>query len=535
MSLMSSRSGRYARGQDAVLDPSYGGCVFLEAAIARLRQLTDGAEQRVFGVDVDPRARLHLSVLQATAQIDGLFHDVDFLTLRPADFPTLFDAIVGNPPFVRHHMMTSTMAKTARTATAWCGLPETASYWAYFVLHSMTFLRSGGRLGMVLPGAFLTADYSVKLWKQLLGKFSSIRVLLVRSSIFSDAEERCVILLADGYGGRCAAASYKIVDSFAALANEWDFVDSELEGEPVDDAPARWPMPLLTSRQRSLLEEVRALGPVATLGSLARIRIGVVTGANDFFVMSPSRMRALGLSKSLFVPIISSGRQLRTLQIGPGDIEALQDADVGSLLLTAGLRKPSAALEHYLGTTAAATARRRYKSRERSPWYVLRDSAAPDAFLTYVNHFAPRIAINKSEATSTNAVHRLWWRNGLRVDQAKLVSLSSLTSLCGLSAEIAGRGIGGGALKVEIRDAAGLLVVVSDRRMRGVSSAWDAANRALSASKWDLARSLADAFVLRTVLRLKETYVSSLRSAHDRLIAARIETAGATPRRASRQ
>lgn len=521
---------------DVILDPSYGGCVFFAAAIDRLRALSSAdATRNLYGADIDPKAKRFLSLLGGHRNALGShFHEADFMTLRTTDFPTLFDSIIGNPPYVRHHKMTQKTMTAARRATSWCELPETSSYWAYFTLHATKFLRKGGRLGMVLPGAFLAADYAAPVWTHLLANFVSVRVMLVRASVFGDAEERCVVLLADGYGGSCLAPTYLVVDTFEALATACNPTPTLLRVRSKATSVGAWPLPLLSTAQRELFGELQGRPEVRKLGTMAKIRIGVVTGANDFFVLSPERVRELGLSHAPLLPIFSSSRQLRTLAVDDRDLAALADAQVAALLLNVGRATRSKAVERYVQSARAARARTRFKCRSRDPWFVLRDTKVPDAFLTYVNHFSPRLTLNFTEATCTNAIHRIWWTVRLKQERRRLLSLASLSSLFGLSAELCGRSVGGGALKVEIGDAAELLIVAPSKLPGGVEEACKEADRALSSFDWELARTTADDFVLRKVLRLSTAKIELLRAAHDRLMQVRLETAGATPRRPSR-
>jgi adenine-specific DNA-methyltransferase len=517
---------------DVVLDPSYGGCVFFASAIERLHTFfAPDARRNLFGTDVDPRAKRFLSLLGADrAWSAAHFLDADFLTLRSSDFPVQFDSVVGNPPYVRHHKMSQKTVRAARKATAWCELPETSSYWAYFLLHATRFLKAGGRLGMVLPGAFLTADYAVKVKKHLLASFAQVRVILVRASVFGDAEERCVVLLADGYGGACRAASHLVVDTFEALTSAC-VTRSGLECAGDGDVP--WPMSLLSEPQRLRYDQVRRLPGVCALGDVAKIRIGVVTGANDFFVLSPSRIRELGMTRMRMLPIFSSGRQLRVLSVAGADVEALAEADVPSRLFRVPEGAGGAAARRYVQSAQAVAVMRRYKCRTREPWYVIADTRVPDAFLTYVNHYAPRLVLNLASATSTNAIHRVWWAQRMSPNVRRVLALSSLTSLSGLSAELCGRSIGGGALKVEIADAAKLLVVSAGGSIDGVAEACSKADAALLASDWEGARAIADAFILRGMLGVGSAGIVELRAAHDRLMQVRLDTAGATPRRSA--
>jgi adenine-specific DNA-methyltransferase len=67
----------------------------------------------------------------------------------------------------------------------------------------------------------------------------------------------------------------------------------------------------------------------------------------------------------------------------------------------------------------------------------------------------PRLVLNRSGATSTNAIHRVLWKRDLCPKQIVVSFLSSITQL---SCEIEGRFYGGGVLKLEPSDAARVLV-----------------------------------------------------------------------------
>ena len=92
-----------ADGDGPVLDPSYGGCAFLEAAARVLSERdSSSAGARVYGVDIDP------SCADVVRDSELLIEDNclrrDFLAASSDDLPGgPYAAIVGNPPYVRHH------------------------------------------------------------------------------------------------------------------------------------------------------------------------------------------------------------------------------------------------------------------------------------------------------------------------------------------------------------------------------------------------------------------------------------------------
>ena len=85
------------QAEDRVLDPSFGGGVFLEAASDRLHEL-GGDPSTVFGVERNRDAHAE-AVARRIAPTDNLLHS-DFFAVASHDLPRM-DAVVGNPPYIR--------------------------------------------------------------------------------------------------------------------------------------------------------------------------------------------------------------------------------------------------------------------------------------------------------------------------------------------------------------------------------------------------------------------------------------------------
>ena len=149
-------------------------------------------------MDVDPGALNFLRGVQGARASQFLVKD--FLDVSPDAFKARFDVVVGNPPFVRHHLLTED-AVTKGQARIACDLkvPRTADSWLYFLHHSLRFLRHGGCLAMVLPGALLNASYAATAREMIANRFASCDLFLVRRRLFPDALESPVIVVARGF------------------------------------------------------------------------------------------------------------------------------------------------------------------------------------------------------------------------------------------------------------------------------------------------------------------------------------------------
>ena len=191
-----------ANGHGPVLDPSYGGCAFLEAAVRVLSEIhASNAGRQVYGVDIDPRCA---NTVRSSEQLveANCFH-CDFLTTTPSDLPgSPYAAIVGNPPYVRHHWIRGDQLESARAVAAdsKIPLPATSSLWVYFLLHALRFLSPGGRLAMLVPEAILQTDYAAPLRETLANRFSRSLLVYVRDRLFAGTDEAVVAVACSGFG-----------------------------------------------------------------------------------------------------------------------------------------------------------------------------------------------------------------------------------------------------------------------------------------------------------------------------------------------
>ena len=488
-----------------VLDPSFGGCSFLRAAADHLndRGLVR-TNNHVYGVDIDPGARRYLRLLNAKGRRRATARIGDYFSFNPATLPGApFAAIVGNPPYLRHHAFGGAQRAQARSVThsPAIGLPSTANAWAYFTVHSMSMLRRGGRMAFLLPGAALHADYARPVVRALEQGFSSVTLVYVRERIFDDTDQDSVLLLAAGHRGGPCSAQYAEVATVQDLRSSLaDGVSTRLFADGSD----------LKRSQSHFAHEIadRLAGQNLTraLGDLARVRIGIVTGANAFFLRSPSEMHRFRGRGIQGIPIISRSAQLRGPYWALAQQQTLDRSEAPSRLLCI---HPEAQLtpelKREVRVAEASGLATRLKCRRRLPWYSIDDVEVPEAFIRYMSGTGFWIVSNRSRSTSTNAVHRLWW-NHKRLPIASIV-VGSWTTFFQLEAEVAGRSYGGGVLKVEPTACQKLRVPITPSAGRCIG----ALARLVAQGRLADAHRLADQVVLREALKLSDAEIGELR------------------------
>lgn len=456
-------------GPGSVLDPSYGGCVFLEAAFQHLSAAVDTPAEMLFGADVDEETEeWSRRLVERGTPRENLLRR-DFLSLRPGvDLPQV-SAVVGNPPYVRHHLLSDEAVSTASSALEAAGLRLSgrASLWAYFVLHSASFVRPGGRMTFLLPGTLLNADYARGVLSYLRSSFDAIDLVRLGERIFPDADEETVVLLASGRGGSTTQHSVYEAATYEQFAELVSAMPPYASGSQKRATGENWKWGLLEEQCRALVTELLANARIKPLGHMANVSIGTVTGANAFFVVTEEELESLGLvPEDTSVPVIARSAHLRRPIVTSQELRNLSELGKRTRLLT--LPKEFAiARNTQFARRVAAGERDGLPTRrhcQRSPWWSLASVPIPDAFLPYMGGNFKGISVNSADAASTNAVHQLNWLPSVESKVAAGAVLSSWSVLAALCAEIYGRQYGGGVLKLEV-SAASYLPVLADCRL----------------------------------------------------------------------
>jgi adenine-specific DNA-methyltransferase len=445
---------------DRVLDPSFGGLVFLGSAYDRLRVLGAtpiNAQAQIFGGELDDdahRAALADSRFGPGAQlVRG-----DFLRFSPGVQVPAVDAVVGNPPYVRYQGFNGSGTHGHELAArAGVRLTRLASSWAPFVVHGTSFIREGGRMAQVLPAEILHAQYADGVLAFLRRNFASVMLVLFERRVFPGTLEEVVLLFADGRG-LGPSARVRVLDCIDVAGFDVERLRADETRESAPNEPAS-PLlaQLLPLEIRKLYGELAGSPHVRRLGDLASVDIGAVTGANKFFLVS----RADGRVPPRFLrPAVSKAAHVSGARLTREDLEQLTTAGKPMHMLVIEPTHPRDDLgdvQPYLDYGRQGSVHERYKCRVRDPWWALPlpRHGVPDAFLTYCASEHPRLAVNEAGALHTNTVHGLKMRDGVTATDVAAGFINSLTLL---SVELVGRSYGGGVLKLEPTEAEAVLV-----------------------------------------------------------------------------
>lgn len=435
---------------DMVMEPAAGDAAFLVAAVSRLRDLSQDRQvcPTVDGVEIHAQSAEVARQRVQDAGGEVRMCNSDFFAIEPKP---IYDTVIGNPPYIRYQDFSGESRARSREAALRGGVSLTglASSWAAFTVHSAMFLKRGGRLALVLPAELLSVNYAAPVRRFLFARFREVQLVLFDEQVFPEAEADVVLLLADGYlDGPAEHATIRQAKNADKLAT----LDVGSTWKPADPAD-KWTSSLVDPKAVKSLDKLLSTGLFTDLETWGDTTLGIVTGNNKYFTLSPQRVKELGLkSKELLHLSPPGSSHLRGLALSKGALSELgKKGQAVYLFYPSNPPSPNAAAYiedgHRTGVDTA------YKCRIRKSWYRVPIVPPADLLLTCMNADTPRLTANEASAHHLNSVHGVYLDPEFLEIGRNLLPLASLNSVTLLHAEMVGRAYGGGILKIEPKEA----------------------------------------------------------------------------------
>lgn len=394
------------------LDPAFGTGSFYSAL---LRVFPKKQIQEAQGFEIDPH---YCGPAEDLWKHSGLL-------LKRADFThespiPRFNLVICNPPYVRHHHLENgnKLRLHERTlATSGMKLSGLAGLYCHFLGLSHGWMAKNGIAGWLIPSEFMDVNYGRAMKKYLLENVTLLHVhrfdpndvqfadALVSSAIvwFRNSpppRDHQVLFTLGGTLNRPAKTLSVTVD---ALSRE-----------------AKW--------TRFPEAPVRTASGNPTIADFFRIKRGIATGDNGYFILDEETITERNLPLEAFRPVLPSPRYLIEDEV-TSDVQGIPALDQRLFLLDTTLdeeqiKKRYPALSKYLEEGKARGLHERYLCSHRSPWYAQENRPAPPIVCTYLGRGDTkrrrpfRFILNQSRATIAN-VYLAMYPVGALADRLK--------------------------------------------------------------------------------------------------------------------
>ncbi len=452
----------------SILEPSCGDGVFFEV----IENQNIESLERVSGYEINEieaqkaRERSHLPVNVTSSDFLHWF-------LLEGMANNQFDAIIGNPPFIRYQYLPDTQQALAEEIFRRLKLPFTrhTNAWVPFVLASLRLLRPGGRLAMVIPSEIFHIPHAQSLRRYLTEVCSRILILDPEEIWFGETLQGTVLLLAEkkqDQTERTQGVAVIPVNNRLMLDAEPDSYFSKATYSNGSSLVGKW-MPLfLSSGERFLLDQLKENHNIKKFAEIATVDVGIVTGANKFFLVPDSIVEKHSLEHWAH-PMFGRSYHVRGIIYSQNDHleNKLADLPTNFLWFKEENGELTKKAQEYLDTGIAQKLHTRYKCRNRTPWYLVPSVyKTPIGMLKRANDY-PRLILNEADTFTTDTAYRI---RPIGIEPVSLVA-NFLNSLTCLSAELEGRHYGGGVLELVPSEIERLLIPVIETSRRDLDEA----------------------------------------------------------------
>ncbi len=387
------------------IDPAIGTGSFYSAL---LRVFPKNRVECAVGYEIDPH--------YATAAVDlwgetGL--DIRLEDFTRAESPReseMFNLLICNPPYVRHHhIVNGEKQRLKARAREACGVEMSglAGLYCYFLGLCHSWMEDGSLAGWLIPSEFMDVNYGVSVKRYLLREVTLLHVHRFNPNEvqFGDALVSSVVVwfrkekpptdheVRFTYGGSLHRPKLDRPVPVQTLNRDRKWTGYPMKkGEDDEDRPV--------------------------LADFFKIKRGLATGNNGYFILSDEEIQRRGLPIEAFRPILPSPRYL------PDD-EVLADSKGNPVLERLlflldcpldedEIRKRYPKLWAYLVGGKARNIDQCYLCQHRTPWYS-QENRPPAPFLcTYLGRSDKksrrpfRFILNHSKATAANVYLMLY-------------------------------------------------------------------------------------------------------------------------------
>jgi hypothetical protein len=225
-----------------------------------------------------------------------------------------FDAVIGNPPYVRQESIKESKAYFQSHYESFDG---TADLYTYFMEQGVKLLRPGGLYSIIVSNSFLRTNFAAPL-RRTLKKNATVRRIVDFGglAVFASAKDTYVCIPLLERGGKQGKVEVSKVPSLS-LPNLSDHVANNHYLIPAarltDDA---WS--LKSDAEAALFAKVMACGKPLGRYVEEKIFYGLKTGLNEAFVINGSQRSALlrgGKHSSALIHPFLGGQDIRRYEI----------------------------------------------------------------------------------------------------------------------------------------------------------------------------------------------------------------------------
>ena len=325
----------------------------------------------------------------------------DFTRAKPSPH---FNLVICNPPYVRHHHLENGDKNRLQFHTLHASgmkISGLAGLYCHFIGLSHAWMTAGGIAGWLIPSEFMDVNYGQAVKRYLLESVTLLHIHRFDPNDiqFADALVSSAVVW---FRKSPPPKNHDVTFTFGGTLFE-PKLSRTVSARAVAREPKWTHFPASGVRSRS---------GIATISDFFRIKRGLATGHNEYFILSEEEIRSRRLPMEAFSPILPSPRYLNEDEVmtdgnGNPKIERRRFL-LDTKLPEDEIERRFPALHAYLEEGKARRLHERYLCQHRSLWYGQENRPPAPIVCTYLGRGDAksgrpfRFILNHSRATVAN-------------------------------------------------------------------------------------------------------------------------------------
>jgi tRNA1(Val) A37 N6-methylase TrmN6 len=466
---------------DSILEPSFGDGIFLRSLTKKRGSLNITAIE------------LHKPTYEKTKEIFKK-EKINFINDNFLNINQKFDAIIGNPPFVRIRNLEKNQKIIAENIIIkkFGNTNLDSSLYIPFLIHSISILNKNGHILFILPYDFTFINYGKKLWSYICNNFENVDIYRTKKRYFKNILQETIIFIASNKGLSTDSINYYISDDLKKINSS-----IKIYKEDIISNKKIFIHCLLNKKiNKNLLEKITK--KTTKLSEYCKFHIGYVTGDKEFFHPNKDIINQFDLPKKNFISSIFKSKYLDKIGLFTSE---LKKQELQNLYYPQNITSGD---KNYLNLGINTKVNLKYKCRVREEWFKVPLIKTPDIILKVFGE-NPVLLINNGKYLATNSFLCGYLKN---IKDLNLLVASWFTSITHLYSELSIHSLGGGLLIYVPKE-------MADIRIPLISSVpkyfLEKINSLLIKSQIKEAFELGDELILKEILKFNDSEILEIR------------------------
>ena len=395
--------------------------------------------------------------------VTGSFSSQSFLD-KEVRTQAKYDYVVGNPPFIRYQFLEERTKDDVENTlvSAYVKSSRHMNIWGAFLVKSIMMASPGGYICMVLPSELMHVTHSEPIRRFLINSLQEILIIDPDKIWFKSTLQGAILFF-----GKKKDHPSQVLDRFVIhRVDQFEFMQNtptELlaSGKPVNSkyhTYNKWTQLILKDSMIDLISGLQVNPSVSVFSEVAEVDVGIVTGANDFFLVSDEIVDKYHLEKWAH-PMYGRSDHCKGLIYDMSQHQGNKSKGLPSNFLWFNVKTSDDIddnVREYIKLGEGKRYHERYKCRIRDPWFKVPSVYPSKISMLKRAHYYHRLIYNDIDVLTTDTAYRIKVHE-VPFDKIVYCYINTLTAI---SAEIEGRFYGGGVLELVPSEIERLLLVI---------------------------------------------------------------------------